>query len=220
MTRDEWIFEGRMHVTRAERSGWELAWWLVLGREFDPDFSLSQQLTGYSKAHLYNLYRVGVAFPRGRAHPDLSLSAHRELLREPDETERTLLFSRAIEERWTQSDVVAHFEKKAPTPRAQSDHPKAVASRKYYPGAHVRCPCGCGHVFPVKGHKVTDDEARAAREDPNHVRPAPAPEGAVPHRQEETLLAPAGAGGDSAGIDPEVPGARLRPDAPIHPGDA
>jgi hypothetical protein len=154
MTREEWIEEGRVHVARLERSGWELAWWLVQGREFDRDFSVSAQMTGYTESYLYTLYRVGYVFPRGRAHPDLSLSAHRELLREPDETARTMLFAKAIEEKWTQGDVVAHFERNPATPREPSDHPKAVASRTFYQGVHVKCPCGCGHVFPVRGHKV------------------------------------------------------------------
>lgn len=196
MTRDEWIAEGRLHVVRAERSGWELAWWLVQGREFDPQFKVSMEVTGYSESHLFNLYRVGYVFPRGRAHPDLSLSAHRELLREPDETDRTLLFAKAIEERWTQGDVVAHFERSAPSARTESDHPKSVASRKYYAGVHVRCPCGCDHVFPVKGHKVSHEAV--AREDPNHLRRATAAEGAIPDRSAESLPAAPDADGPAA----------------------
>lgn len=217
MTREEWIEEGRLHMARSERSGWQLAWWLVQGREWDHDFTLSAKVTGYSASYLYTLYRVGTVFPKGRAHPDLSLSAHRELLREPDEISRTLLFARAIEERWTQSDVVAHFDRAGPRP--QSVHLKSVASRKYYVGVQVRCPA-CGHVHPVKGHKVRHDEQGTVRADSDPVEPATAPQGAVRDGAPEPVPAPDAVGGNSADIDRQVPGARVRAFRSVQPGDS
>lgn len=159
MTRQEWETIGRERALRERRATWELAHWLVAGREWDRDFAVSAEITGYSRSHLWNLYRVGVAFPEGKAHPDLSFTVHRELLRARDEATRLIVLSSAIEGRWTAEDVIAHFERhpQQTRPMARPDFAvvkptKTERSRRAYVGTHVGCPA-CGHVFPVRGHK-------------------------------------------------------------------
>lgn len=155
MTLDDWKREGYEIASRHERMlGWALGYWLVSGRAWDRDFAISAEITGYSRSHLWNLYRVAVAFPKGKAHPDLSIAVHRELLREPNEAQRLIVLSQAIEERWTQADAVAYFEAHPPSarPLVGDDEPpsrtnKAPYQRKAYVGAHVQCP-HCLHLSP------------------------------------------------------------------------
>lgn len=166
MTREEWTTELRLLTVKRRRAAWDLAWLLVRGRReglADADFANAAAATGYSRAHCHNLFRVGLAFPKEKAHPDLPFSVHRELLREPDETQRALVFAKAIEERWTAEDAVRYFADNPPTrrPYVGEDQPagkanRAPYNRKYYVGAHVECP-NCHERFPVKGHKVTTD---------------------------------------------------------------
>lgn len=158
-----WIEAGRMHHRRGENNLWEIAWWLVEGqmKAFDSGFTESAKILGLAPSTIENYYRVGLAYPRGRNHPDLAFTTHRELLRERDETSRALVLSMAIEHGWYADDVVRYFEANPPTarPLVGVDTPPSRANRtpyqrKYFVGAHVKCPCGCEHVFPIKGNKV------------------------------------------------------------------
>ena len=164
MTPDQkaWEEAGWMCAKRAENSVWEMAWWLVEGqlKDYDKNFTRSSEILGLSNTTLHTYYRVGFAYPRGKVLP-LSFTSHRELLRERDVALRGMVASMAIEHNWTSEDIVRHFEKNPPSTLQMSgeDEPagrdnKAPYSRKYYQGVHVKCPCGCGHVFPVKGNKA------------------------------------------------------------------
>lgn len=163
---EAWQQAGRQHAKRRENSTWEVAWWLVEGydRGFDPGFAYAQQLLQRSKSTIENYYRVGRAYPRGKQHPDLSFSTHRELLREPDENARALVLCLAIEKGWFANDVAKYFDEHPPSVRPlvgidkDSRNPRRSPyvrkKRGDYLGAHVKCPCGCEHVFPVRGNKV------------------------------------------------------------------
>lgn len=169
MTREQWEEAGRMCALREQKSLWEIAWWLVEGdaRGYDPGFASAQVILQRERTTIENYYRVGRAWPRGTPHPDLSFSTHKELLREPDVARRAEVLSLAIEGRWFASDVARHFDQHPPSVRALVgvDRPpgatnRAPYERKYYNShlaVHVKCPCGCGHVFPIKGNKVTRD---------------------------------------------------------------
>ena len=169
MTREQWLESGRMNAKRKENATWEIAWWLVEGevRGFDPGFAASQVILQRSRPTIENYYRVGRAWPRGKNHPDLSFSTHRELLREPDETARALVLCMVLENHWYASDVVRYFDEHPPSGRhlvgleKESRNPArtkyVVRKRDTYSGSHVKCPCGCEHVFPIKGNKARRD---------------------------------------------------------------
>jgi len=170
MTQQEWELEGRMHARRAQNATWEIAWWLVDGqaRHYDVGFARASAILGLAADTCHGYHRVGKAFPRGKAHPDLSFSAHRELLREPDEALRAIVLSQAIEHGWGQDDIVRHFEQHPPSSReyAGQGRPagranKAPYNRKYYEPVQVKCP-HCERVFPVKGNKVGGPRAVVA----------------------------------------------------------
>lgn len=166
MTREQWIEAGRLHAKRKDNATWEVAWWLVEGdaRGFDPGFGSAQVLLQRSRSTIENYYRVGRAWPRGKNHPDLSFSTHRELLREPDPTARALVLSMALERGWYANDIARHFAEHPPSgrglvgvakeSRSPARTPYVARKREVYVGAHVKCPCGCEHVFPIKGNKV------------------------------------------------------------------
>lgn len=163
--KQEWEQEGRQHARRRENATWEIAWWLVEGydRGFDPAFAYATVLLERSRSAIENYYRVGRAYPRGKQHPDLSFSTHRELLREPNPDARALVLSMALENRWFASDVVRYFDAHPPTSRVvvgqgrESRNPARTAyvarKRDAYSGSHVQCPA-CAHVFPIKGNKA------------------------------------------------------------------
>lgn len=170
-SRERWIEEVKLLSAKRTKATWDLADALVYGREqaFDPDFAEASQITGYSRSWCWTLHAVALAFPTGRRNAGLSFSAHRELLREKDPTDRLLLMSRALEEGWTQYDVAAHFTRNPPaTKPASVTYLKTLATPSGYKHAEVKCP-SCGHHFPVKGHKVN----ALAPEVPEGERQAP-----------------------------------------------
>lgn len=142
-----WAEEGRMFRRRREAATWDLGDWLVRGDVLghDPGFKRSRAITGYSRSYLYALHATASCWPAADRVPALSWVVHKHLLAEKDETARRELLQVALAQRWTDRDVMAHFrqraEKPATTPRA-------------YENRQVMCPCGCGHVFAIKGNKV------------------------------------------------------------------
>lgn len=183
MTREQWAEQLQMAALKRKRATWEIAWLLVEGQRqaYDANFTESAKLLGYSTSWCYAMYATGRAFPRERAHPDLSFSCHRELLREEDETNRALLFARAIEEKWSQLDAQAWFDKHPPSkrlgpvtvapPRKLDGRRKTLRPKapSHYVHVQVRCPA-CGHVHPVKGNKVRreDDDRNSQEPDSRH----------------------------------------------------
>jgi hypothetical protein len=163
---EQWEQDGRLVAVKRENSIWEMAWWLVEGqmKAFDAGFSVSSRILKRDKKTLENYYRVGLAWPRGTQHPDLAFTTHRELLRERDPVARALVMSEAIEHGWFADDVTRYFEKNPPSPRplVGMDRPPSSKNRtpyqrRYQKTVMVKCPCGCGHIFPVKGNKVSRD---------------------------------------------------------------
>lgn len=144
-----WLL-GQVLARDDARVSWALADWLVVGKAFDPAFRKSAIVTGYSRPHLWNLYRVAVAFPSHRRSRKLALASHRELLREPDETRRLQFLAEAVQHEWTQSQIAAHLRLHS-SDRPSSPGPNTHADG--YQHVQVECP-NCEHRFPVKGHKV------------------------------------------------------------------
>ena len=161
-----WEQAGRYHAQRSENSIWEIAWWLVEGqtRDFDPGFSRSMVILKRARSTIENYYRVGRAYPRGKNNTALSFDTHRALLREPDEAARALVLCMTLENNWYANDVQRYFDANPPSGRALVGHdrvsrnpkrtPYVARKREVYVGSHVKCPCGCEHVFPIKGNKV------------------------------------------------------------------
>jgi hypothetical protein len=170
----QWAEIGRAISARIEGSVWALGDWLVEGgRETrgwlgGSSYEKASKITGYSKAHLSNAFRASSAFPRDARHPDLSCSAHREVLRLP-EAQRQAVLRKAAERRWSADDVAEHINGLIEDARP-ADPVKELAikqpSRVYYQSPEVRCP-HCNTTFPIKGHKV------APREKPSRRNSAP-----------------------------------------------
>lgn len=167
LTRTEWMELGRTIVSRIEGSTWALGDWLIEGgrntRQWHggSSYEKASQITGYSKAHLSNAFRVAETFPKDSRRPTLSWSVHRETMRLASDLRGPVL-SMAIAKKWSADDVCEHVNKLAHEAKAKQtvvSKASAVAGgtkkpvRQYYQSPKVRCP-KCKHEFPIKGHKV------------------------------------------------------------------
>jgi hypothetical protein len=143
----QWAEEGRMFRRRRESATWELGDWLVRGAvlDLDPGFKRSQAITGYSRSFLYALKTTAETWPAAERVPSVSWVVHKHLCMEKDAARRRALLQTAVAQRWTDRDAMAHF-------RQREERP--ARSPRAYENRMVCCPCGCGHVFPIKGHKV------------------------------------------------------------------
>jgi hypothetical protein len=143
---DDWSEEG-LHLRRkGEATTWALGDWLLRGAvlEYDPGFKHSMRITGYSRSFLYGLRQVSEAWPAADRLSEVAWSIHRDCLREKDPVERRALLKRAAVERLSQHDFSRIFRAK---PEPEAERSRAYENRQ------VCCP-SCGHVFPIKGHKV------------------------------------------------------------------
>jgi hypothetical protein len=143
----EWADEGTVYRTRKEGATWALGDWLVRGDVLgmDPGFRQSRRITGYSRSYLYALMYTAKAWPIADRVSSLSWAVHKHLTAEKDATARRELLQVALAKRWTDRDVMAYF-------RARNEQPAMTA--RAYENRQVMCPCGCGHVFAIKGNKV------------------------------------------------------------------
>lgn len=143
-----WAERGVTLRNTAENASWALGDWLVEGSQWDSGFRKSRAITGYSKAHLYNTYRTAGGWPPDQRSKRLSFTAHTELLFEPDYSARLNMMTMAEQNDWTAEDIRDYF-------RANGNSAGvAVGRASYYQHVQVACP-HCAHVFPVKGHKIT-----------------------------------------------------------------
>jgi hypothetical protein len=152
-----WYEIGREIRARVEGSVWALGDWLIEGGREDrrwtggSEYEMASQLTGYSKAHLSNAFRVAAAFPQGTRRPTLSWSVHKESLRvNPDD--RGELLTKAAHNGWSADDMVLHINKLEAFHKAPGVSVKQP-QRSYYSSPQVRCP-ECKHEFAIKGNKV------------------------------------------------------------------
>ena len=166
LTRTGWAVLGKRLVARSEGTAWALGDWLVEGARGDRQwtggkYAHARRITGYSPEHLSNLFRTASAFPRDSRRPRLSFSIHRETLRVPAELRGELL-ARAEAGGWTCEDLVRHIQTRLLPPARAAAHGRRDAavskSRKYYRSPAVRCP-QCGHEFPIRGNKVSQQES-------------------------------------------------------------
>lgn len=142
-----WVEEGQMFRRRKEAATWELGDWLVRGAvlDMDPGFTQSRSITGYSRSYLYALMYTAQAWPIADRSASASWAVHYHLTREKDARRRRELLEEALAKRWTDRDVQLYF-------RQRSERPSSAV--RSYENRQVLCPCGCGHVFPIKGNKV------------------------------------------------------------------
>lgn len=143
----QWADEGRMFRRRREGATWDLGDWLVRGEVLgmDPGFQRSRAITGYSRSYLYALHATATAWPAADRIGSLSWAVHKHLCMEKDATRRRELLQMALAQRWTDRDAMAFF-------RRRDEQPATTA--RAYENRQVQCPCGCGHIFAIKGNKV------------------------------------------------------------------
>lgn len=136
-----------MFRRRREGATWALGDWLVRGEVLgmDPGFRQSRAITGYSRSYLYALHATAIAWPIADRVDALSWAVHKHLCMEPDSARRRALLQVALAHRWTDRDAMAHF-------RQRNEQPAMTA--RAYENRQVMCPCGCGHIFAIKGNKV------------------------------------------------------------------
>jgi hypothetical protein len=144
---EAWADEGRMFRRRKESATWELGDWLVRGAvlDMDPGFRQSRAITGYSRSYLYALKYTAEAWPVADRSTNASWALHFHLTREKDATARRELLVVALAKGWTDRDAQLYF-------RQRSERTSAAV--RSYENRQVRCPCGCGHIFAIKGNKV------------------------------------------------------------------
>lgn len=161
----KWKAIGLYVFRRIEHSAWALGDWLVAGgaegRRWAGEgvYKLAQEITGYSKEHLSNAYRVAMAFP-----PDgkrqLSWAHHKAALQAPAELRASYLTTAAVNG-WTAADLNEEIGKRIPSVRRISGGPRKNRwkSPQVECPAVITCACGrkikCGNRFPIKGHKVS-----------------------------------------------------------------
>jgi hypothetical protein len=145
---EAWAEEGLLFRRRREGATWDLGDWLVRGGVLglDPGFKHSMRITGYSRSYLYALHTTATTWPAADRISAVPWIVHRHLCMEKDDLARRELLQVALAKRWTDRDAMAYFRQR----------PDAPASRaRAYENRRARCP-GCGHVFPIKGHKDID----------------------------------------------------------------
>jgi hypothetical protein len=164
LERREWVTCGQEITRRVEGSTWALGDWLIYGGRTGRNwlggstYEKAVEITGYTAAHLSNVFRVAVAYPPDTRLPTLSWSVHREATRAPAEL-RAALLKKAEEKRWTADDVIQHINSLIEKSRVKAATvvPLKARTKKphrtYYAGPKVRCP-KCNHEFTIKGHKV------------------------------------------------------------------
>lgn len=151
-TQTEWRGDGEEFAAKEILFGWALVDWLVEGVKrgwVGSGFTTAAKITNRSTQHMSNMHQVGQVFLPGSRFA-LSVSHHVEVMSVQNEMLRVDLLKMAVEKKLSLKELREHIAHVG-VPRRRNTKNKP---RKGTAGlVHVKCE-QCGHVQPIKGHKV------------------------------------------------------------------